>query len=83
MSAAAETPFDLPNICFMGSAVVSGIGCGVVVLTGPRTAFGLVASDNCRAARAHELRQGHHPVYLADAPLHRGDGALWSSSSTA
>ena len=41
---AAETPFDLPNICFMGSAVVSGIGCGVVVLTGPRTAFGLVAT---------------------------------------
>jgi P-type Mg2+ transporter len=40
----AETPFDLPNICFMGSAVVSGIGCGVVVLTGPRTAFGLVAT---------------------------------------
>jgi P-type Mg2+ transporter len=40
----AETPFDLPTICFMGSAVVSGIGCGVVVLTGPRTAFGLVAS---------------------------------------
>ena len=39
-----ETPFDLPNICFMGSAVVSGIGCGVIVLTGPRTAFGLVAS---------------------------------------
>jgi len=25
----AETPFDLHNICFMGSAVVSGIGCGV------------------------------------------------------
>src|ERR1700674_5401700 len=40
---AAETPFDLPNICFMGSAVVSGTGCGVVVLTGPPTAFGLVA----------------------------------------
>jgi Mg2+-importing ATPase len=39
----AETPFDLPNICFMGSAVVSGIGCGVVVLTGSRTAFGRVA----------------------------------------
>jgi Mg2+-importing ATPase len=39
----AETPFDLPNICFMGSAVVSGIGCGVVVLTGARTAFGQVA----------------------------------------
>ena len=40
----AETPFDLPNICFMGSAVVSGFGSGVAVLTGPRTAFGLVAS---------------------------------------
>ena len=40
----AETPFDLPNICFMGSAVVSGVGCGVVVLTGGRTAFGQVAS---------------------------------------
>ena len=42
---AADTPFDLPNICFMGSAVISGIGCGVVVLTGPRTAFGLVATE--------------------------------------
>jgi Mg2+-importing ATPase len=41
---AAETPFDLPNICFMGSAVVSGVGAGVVALTGPRTAFGQVAS---------------------------------------
>jgi Mg2+-importing ATPase len=39
----AETPFDLPNVCFMGSAVVSGIGCGVVALTGARTAFGRVA----------------------------------------
>ncbi len=38
-----ETPFDLPNTCFMGSAVVSGVGCGVVVLTGGRTAFGQVA----------------------------------------
>ena len=27
----------------MGSAVVSGVGCGVVVLTGARTAFGQVA----------------------------------------
>jgi len=42
-ASATETPFDLPNICFMGSAVVSGIGCGVVVLTGARTAFGRVA----------------------------------------
>jgi len=39
----ADTPLDLPNICFMGSAVVSGVGCGVVALTGARTAFGQVA----------------------------------------
>jgi P-type Mg2+ transporter len=39
----ADTPFDLPNICFMGSVVVSGIGCGVVALTGARTTFGQVA----------------------------------------
>jgi Mg2+-importing ATPase len=39
-----ESRFDLPNICFMGSAVVSGVGCGVVVLTGARTAFGQVAA---------------------------------------
>ena len=35
--------FDLANICFMGSAVVSGVGRGVVVNTGSRTAFGEVA----------------------------------------
>lgn len=39
----ADSPFDLPNICFMGSAVVSGVATGVVVLTGSRTAFGRVA----------------------------------------
>lgn len=42
-SSVAETHFDLSNICFMGSAVVSGVGCGVVVLTGGKTAFGRVA----------------------------------------
>lgn len=47
---ATETHLDLPNICFMGSAVVSGIGCGVVVLTGSRTAFGRVA-DSIAARR--------------------------------
>ncbi|SAK93822.1 magnesium-translocating P-type ATPase [Caballeronia ptereochthonis] len=40
---AAQTPFDLSNICFTGTSVLSGIGCGVVALTGPRTAFGHVA----------------------------------------
>ena len=43
LGARATASFDLPNICFMGSAVVSGVGRGVVVLTGARTAFGEVA----------------------------------------
>jgi Mg2+-importing ATPase len=30
-------------MCFMGNIVVSGVGCGVVVLTGAKTAFGQVA----------------------------------------
>lgn len=38
-----QTPSDLPNICFMDSAVVSGAGRGVVVQTGSRTSFGEVA----------------------------------------
>lgn len=38
-----QTPSDMPNICFMGSAVVSGVGRGVVIHTGRNTAFGEVA----------------------------------------
>lgn len=38
-----QTPSDMPNICFMGSAVVSGVGRGVVIHTGRKTAFGEVA----------------------------------------
>ena len=30
-SAPVDDPFDLPNICFMGSSVVSGYGTGVIV----------------------------------------------------
>jgi P-type Mg2+ transporter len=54
----AEGPFDLPNICFMGSAVVSGIGCGVVVLTGPRTAFGLVAAAMAETREVTSFDEG-------------------------
>jgi len=39
----AEDPFDLPNICFMGSAVVSGYATGVIVHTGGRSYFGQLA----------------------------------------
>ncbi|CAJ0683553.1 Magnesium-transporting ATPase, P-type 1 [Ralstonia holmesii] len=36
--------FDRPNLCFMGSAVVSGYATAVVLTTGHRTAFGHVAN---------------------------------------
>jgi P-type Mg2+ transporter len=39
----AEDAFDFPNICFMGSNVVSGYGTGVIVHTGSRTFFGQLA----------------------------------------
>jgi len=37
----ATNPFDLANICLMGSSVVSGSGVGVVILTGTRTWLGV------------------------------------------
>ncbi|MBB5462421.1 magnesium-translocating P-type ATPase [Paraburkholderia sp. Cpub6] len=42
-AAPIDSHFELPNICFMGSAIVSGAGCGVVVLTGATTIFGRIA----------------------------------------
>jgi Mg2+-importing ATPase len=39
-----STP-DLPNICFMGTNVVSGTAIAVVVATGGRTYFGSIASS--------------------------------------
>ncbi|MEM5344317.1 magnesium-translocating P-type ATPase [Paraburkholderia azotifigens] len=38
-----DSQFELPNICFMGSAIISGVGCGVVVSTGKATIFGGIA----------------------------------------
>ena len=35
--------FALPNVCFMGSNVTSGFARGVVIHTGPATAFGQLA----------------------------------------
>ncbi len=43
LSEPTTDPFDLPNICFMGSNVVSGYGTGVVVQTGARSYFGQLA----------------------------------------
>ena len=38
-------PFDLQNICFMGTNVLSGTGTGVILQTGPKTYFGRIASS--------------------------------------
>ena len=37
--------FDLPNICFMGSSVISGNGIGVVITTGLNTYMGNMNKD--------------------------------------
>jgi P-type Mg2+ transporter len=42
-TATTADPFDLPNICFMGSNVVSGYGTGVIVQTGAKSYFGQLA----------------------------------------
>jgi Mg2+-importing ATPase len=43
--AGVKSAIDLPNICFMGSNVVSGTAVAVVVATGGSTYFGAVASS--------------------------------------
>jgi len=42
---AVESPFDLPNMCFMGENVLSGYATGLIVRTGGRTFFGELAGQ--------------------------------------
>ncbi len=42
--AAAGSPLEMPNVCFMGTSVISGSARAVVVATGERTYFGALAS---------------------------------------
>ncbi len=39
-----KNPFELPNICFLGSSVESGSGTAVVISTGDKTYFGSLAA---------------------------------------
>ncbi len=55
---AAQDPFDLPNVCFMGANVVSGYGVGVVVRTGARTFFGEVAERVAAGGETTAFDQG-------------------------
>src|SRR5579863_4494014 len=41
---AKGSPLDLPNLCFMGTNVVSGTAIALVVMTGANTYFGALAS---------------------------------------
>ncbi|HEV7166299.1 MAG TPA: magnesium-translocating P-type ATPase [Gammaproteobacteria bacterium] len=41
---ATGSPLDLPNLCFMGTNVVSGTAIAIVVMTGANTYFGALAS---------------------------------------
>lgn len=43
-SADVQNPLELPNICFLGSNVVSGSATAVVIHTGNRTYFGSLAA---------------------------------------
>lgn len=43
-TAQAASPIELKNTCFMGTSVESGSATAVVVVTGPRTYFGSMAS---------------------------------------
>jgi Mg2+-importing ATPase len=40
-----DSPLESPNLCFLGSNVVSGAGTAVVVHTGERTCFGALAAS--------------------------------------
>jgi P-type Mg2+ transporter len=40
-----DDPFDLPNVCFMGSNVVSGYATGLILRTGAKTFFGQLADE--------------------------------------
>jgi P-type Mg2+ transporter len=40
-----DDPFEMPNLCFMGSSVVSGFATGLVLQTGRGTYFGEIADE--------------------------------------
>ena len=54
----AKTVFELPNICFMGRHVVSGLGLAVVVHTASQTMFGQLAKDIVAAKKTSSFDKG-------------------------
>ena len=54
----AKSVFELPNICFMGSHVVSGLGLAVVIHTASQTMFGQLAKDIVSAKKISSFDKG-------------------------
>ena len=54
----ANSVFELPNICFMGSHVVSGLGLAVVIHTASQTMFGQLAKDIVSAKKTSSFDKG-------------------------
>jgi Mg2+-importing ATPase len=57
-----KNPLDLPNICFMGSNVVSGAATAVVVTTGSQTYFGGLSQRIVGHREPTEFDKGIHRV---------------------
>jgi P-type Mg2+ transporter len=55
-----RTPLECPNLCFLGTSVQSGTGTAVVVETGARTLFGVMARGIARAAPETAFDRGIH-----------------------
>ncbi|MEV4258529.1 hypothetical protein AB0J52_35685, partial [Spirillospora sp. NPDC049652] len=61
-----DTPlFDRPELCLMGTSVVSGAGTAVAVATGPRTHFAALQRDVPRAAPQTAFDRGVRTVTWA------------------
>ena len=54
-------PLELPDLCFMGSSVVSGTGKALVLVTGPHTFLGAMATKLV----------GHRPVTAFDEGINK------------
>ena len=54
----AKSIFELQNICFMGSHVVSGLGLAVVVHTASQTVFGQLAKDIVSVKKTSSFDKG-------------------------
>ena len=53
-----DDPLDLPNLCFMGTSIVSGAAKAAVIVTGGRTFFGKIADKVARQRPPTSFEKG-------------------------